>query len=659
VTLLDALFSPRRVAVVGYSDRAGTLGHVLATNLADFPGEVVPVRGGESLRDVEGAIDLAVVSVPAKAVPEVAADAAAKGVAAMVVLSGGFAEVGAEGADLQAQLVANAGTVRIVGPNCFGVQNCDLPLNASMATGLPSGGGGISLVSQSGAYGMAIRTLAVDERTRFAKILAPGNTCDVTIAELLAELGRDPATRTLCFLLESLADGRAFVETARRTGVDKPVIVAKTGRSTAGARAAASHTAALAATEAVWRGVFRQAGVVEVSSGQELLDVARALDGQPRPHGNRVAVITNSGGVGVELCDLLADEGLVVPALSDALQATIRDMLPPFASPANPVDVTPVWARFSELYPAITDLLARSGEVDVVVPVLLQRAAMDHATAEGLRDTVAGLRADGVEVPVAVCWVAPRDARPNADMLQEHGVPCFDWPARTARALGHAQRWARSRERPAPSLRPTARVGAPARLDPVAGAEFLARFGVVTAPSTTCTDVAAAVAAVDTFPAVVKIASAAHRTEIGGVRTGLASVDEVRAAATDLLAHGPVLVQPQLSGVEVAVGALRDPVFGPVVMVGLGGIWIEVLADVAFALAPLDHTDAREMLTRLRGHALLTGARGAPPVDLDALADVIVGAGDALAAADDVTGIDLNPVLATGDRAVAVDWKVT
>ncbi|GLZ48233.1 acetyl-CoA synthetase [Actinomycetospora sp. NBRC 106375] len=657
--LLEALFSPRRVAVVGYSDRAGSLGHVLATNLADFPGEVVPVRGGESLRDVDGEIDLAVVSVPAPAVPDVAADAAAKGVAAMVVLSGGFAEVGPDGADLQARLVAQAGPVRVVGPNCFGIQNCDLPLNASMATGLPSGGGGISLVSQSGAYGMAIRTLAVDERTRFAKILAPGNTCDVTIAELLGELSADPATRTLCFLLESLADGRAFVATARRTGREKPVIVAKTGRSAAGARAAASHTAALASSENVWRGVFAQAGVVEVSSGQELLDVARALDGQPRPAGDRVAVITNSGGVGVELCDLLADEGLVVPALSAPLQETIRAMLPAFASPVNPVDVTPVWSRFAELYPAITDLLARSGEVDVVVPVLLQRAAMDAATAEGLRDAVAGLRADGVDVPVAVCWVAPRDARPNADLLQESGVPCFDWPARTARALGHAQRWARSRERPLPAVRAVEPAAAPPPLDPAAAATFLARFGVPTASSTTCATPDAAVAAATSFPAVVKIAEAAHRTELGGVRVGLGTAEEVRAAAVELLPHGPVLVQPLLAGVEVAVGALRDPVFGPVVMVGLGGIWIEVLADVAFALAPLDRADARALLGRLRGSALLTGARGAEPVDLDALADVVVGAGDALVAADDVTGIDLNPVLATPSAAVAVDWKVT
>jgi len=657
VRLLSSLFSPRRVALVGASDRAGSLGYLLGQNLASFPGEVVPVRSGESLRDVPGEIDLAVVSVPAHAVPAVAADAAAKGVHAMVVLSGGFAETGPEGAALQAELVAAAGPVRVIGPNCFGIQNCDLPLNASMAAGLPEGGGGICLVSQSGAYGMAIYTLATDERARFAKILAPGNTCDVTIAELLTELADDPAAGTLCFLLESLADGRAFVEQARRTTPVKPVVVAKTGRSEAGARAAASHTAAMASREAIWHGVFAQAGIVEVASGQELLDVARALDGQALPAGPRVAIISNSGGVGVELSDLLADEGLTVPALSGPLQDKIRAMLPAFASPVNPVDVTPVWKRFAELYPALTDLLARSGEVDVVVPVLLQRAAMDRATAEALRDVVAGLRDDGVGVPVHVCWIAPRDARPNADLLQESGIPCFEWPARTARAIGHARRYAEARDRTrAAPTGPPARTG-PTPTDSVGAGAVLAEFGVRTASSTLCRTADEAVAAASAFPVVVKIAEAAHRTELDGVRLGLAGPEEVRAAAGELLEQGPVLVQPQLSGVEVAVGALRDPVFGPVVMVGLGGIWVEVLADVVFAMAPLDRTGARDLLAGLRGFPLLSGARGGDPVDLDALADVVVAAGDVSLAADDVAGLDLNPVLASRDGATAVDWK--
>jgi acetyltransferase len=662
VTLLDALFAPRRIALVGASDRPGTLGALLMGNLAGFPGELVAVRSGESLRDVPGPIDLAVVAVPAKAVPGVAADAAASGVAAMVVLSGGFAETGPDGVALQEELVAAAGPVRVVGPNCFGLQNCDLPMNASIAAGLPSGGGGISFVSQSGAYGMAIYDLAHDDRARFAKICAPGNTVDVSIAELLAELAADPASRTLCFLLESVRDGRAFVEHARRATPAKPVIVAKTGRSEAGARAAASHTAALAAQEAVWRGAFRQAGIVEVRSGQELLDVARALDGQPLPAGDRVAIITNSGGTGVELADLLADEGLTVPALSAGLQERIRAMLPAYASPVNPVDITPIWSRFAELYPGLVDILARSGEVDAVVPVLLQRAALDEATGDGLHKTVCALRDDGVGVPVYVCWVAPRRARPRADALAEAGLPVFDWPARTARAAGLARRYARARDRvrpPAPGPPPYAgRV--PAADDPSGVAALLAEFGVVTTAATVCRTPDEAAAAATAFPAVVKIAAAEHRTELGGVRLGLPDAAAVRAAAAELLGGtDAVLVQPQLSGAEVVVGGFRDPAFGPVVMVGLGGIWVEVLADVAFALAPLSVEEATDLLGSLRGFPVLAGGRGGRAVDLAALARTVVAAGDLLAAVPEITALDLNPVLATPTRAVAVDWKIT
>ncbi|MBI4939885.1 MAG: acetate--CoA ligase family protein [Actinobacteria bacterium] len=672
--LLDALFAPRRVALVGASDRAGTLGALLGRNLASFPGEVVAVRSGQSLRDVEGPVDLAVVAVPAAAVPAVAADAAAAGVAAMVVLSGGIAETGPDGAALQAALVAAAagGTagghrVRVVGPNCFGVQNCDLPLNASIASGLPAGGGGISFVSQSGAYGMAIYDLAHDDHVRFAKICAPGNTSDVSVTELLDALADDPATRTLCFLLESLPDGRAFVERARAVTADKPVVVLKTGRSAAGARAAASHTAALASREAVWRGAFRQAGVVEVTSGQELLDVARALDGQPLPRGDRVAVVTNSGGTGVELADLLADEGLVVPELSPALQEQVRALLPPYASPANPVDVTPAGSLFATVYPALVDLLARSGEVDAVVPVLLQRSATDPDCVEGVRTAVERLRADGVDVPVYVCWVAPRSARPHADLLQAAGVPVLDWPARTARAIGRAREAARARDRVA-ARPPVAAVAVtdpevPDATYPVAVADLLRGSGIDVVPAALCTTADAAsdaAAAAGRFPAVVKVARSAHRSDTGGVRLGLPDATAVRAAAADLLTGSDaVLVSPQLSGVEVAVGALRDPSFGPVVMVGLGGIWVEVLDDVAFALAPLSHAQARDLLLGLRGAALLTGGRGTAPVDLDALAAVVGRAGAILTSRPGVAGLDLNPVLASPAGAVAVDWKIT
>ena len=309
-------------------------------------------------------------------------------------------------------------------------------------------------------------------------------------------------------------------------------------------------------------------------------------------------------------------------------------------------------------------LVARSGEVDAVVPVLLQRSATDRACVEGVRDAVARLRADGVPVPVYVCWVAPRSARDHADLLQAAGVPVLDWPARTARALGLARRAARP---PSSGIRididrPPFPIEIPEIGDPVAVAGWLRAGGVPVVDAVACVGPDDAVAAAGRWagPVVVKVARSAHRSDSGGVRLGLTTPDDVRTAAADLLAiTDEVLVSPQLSGVEVAVGALRDPSFGPVVMVGLGGIWVEVLADVAFAVAPLTRDDARDLLLSLRGAALLTGGRGTTPVDFDALIDVVVAAGDLLAGSPGLQGIDLNPVLATPDGAVAVDWKVT
>jgi acetyltransferase len=679
---LSAVFEPRRVALVGASDQPGKMGELFWRNLASFPGEVVPVTASAdsvagrkaypTLAAVDGDLDLAVVVVPAPAVPAVIRDAAAKGVRAAVVITGGFAETGPDGARLQDELLAAArtGGVRIVGPNCFGVQNCDLPLNASMAGGAPQGGGGITLATQSGAYGMAIHTLGLDEHTRFAKVYAAGNKADIGDAELLRYLADDPASRTLCFFVESLPDGRAFFEAARAVTPTKPVIVAKTGRSAAGARAAQSHTAALAGSERIWRAAMDQAGAILTRSGLEMMDTARALDAQPPPPGHRVAIITNSGGTGVELADLLADEGLAVPELSAGLQGELRALLPALASPRNPVDITPVWSRFTELYPLLVERLARSGEVDAVVPVLLQRAAIDEDVAIAVRGAVARLRADGVAVPVYVCWVAPRSARPNADLLQVAGVPCFEWPERTARALGHAVRYGRARAResaPAvPSDRHVGPVSVPDGLvDPDAGAGLLRAAGITPVESVTCASPADAAAAADRlgYPVVAKVVhpTLVHRSDAGGVSLGLADRGAVTAAADRLLGLVPgarLLVQPQLTGVEVVVGGLRDPQFGPVVMVGLGGILVELVGDVAFALAPLGPDEARRLIAGLRGHPALSGARGAQAVDLASLAAVVCAAGDLLCAVPEIAELDLNPLLADAEGCTAVDWRI-
>jgi acyl-CoA synthetase (NDP forming) len=693
VSGLAAVFAPRRIALVGASDRAGSVGRLLWDNLADFPGDVLPVCpaatvGGQAayadLRDVPGQVDLAVIATPAATVPGVVRAAAAKGVAAAVVLSAGFAETGAAGAKLQEEMVAAArdGGVRLVGPNCFGVQNADLPLNASIAAGAPRGGGGVTMVTQSGSYGMAVHALGRDEGLRVAKVFAAGNKADITDAELLAYLREDPATTVICLVLESITDARRFFTEACLTTPAKPVIAVVGGRTGAGQRAALSHTAALATDGAVLDAALRQAGVVRVRTGLQVLDAARALSGQPMPRGPRVAVVTNSGGTGVELADLLADEGLEVPELSPGLQEELRALLPGYGSPRNPVDMTPTWSLFTRLYPATIEMLARSGEIDVVVPVLLQRSASPEVAA-AVRDAVARLRGDRVPVPVYVCWVASRAADPYASLLQEAGVPCFPWPERTARAAGVAVRCglqARQQVRPAPAAgpRPAGQpcpAGQGARrpavatahglLDPLAARNLLASAGIPVVETAVCHDAAAAAAAAGRlgYPVVLKVAHPAltHKSDVGGVRLGLASEDDVRSAAADLLAladGAAVLVQPQRQGVELVVGGVRDPAFGPVVMAGLGGVLVESQRDVQLAVAPVDEAQAAALLRSLRGAAIFGGLRGSAPVDLAPVIAMIVTVGDLMASHPEISELDLNPVLATATGCTAVDWRI-
>jgi acyl-CoA synthetase (NDP forming) len=680
---LAAVFDPRRVALVGASDRAGSMGRLLWDNLAGFPGEVLPVCQAATvdghpaypdLRDVPGEVDLAVIATPAATVPDIIAAAAAKGVAAAVVLSAGFAETGADGAKLQAEAVAaaRAGGVRLVGPNCFGVQNADLPLNASISAGVPLGGGGVSIVTQSGSYGMAVHALGRDEGLRVAKVFAAGNKADITDAELLRYLREDPATTVICLLLESITDARGFFAEACRTTPVKPVVAVVHGRTGAGQRAAVSHTAALATDDAVRDAALRQAGVARVRTGLQALDAARALSGQPLPRGPRIAVVTNSGGTGVELTDLLADEGLAVPELSGPLQDELRALLPSYASARNPVDMTPAWRLFTTLYPAAIELLARSGEIDVVVPVLLQRAASPEVAA-AVRDAVARLRADGVLVPVYACWVAPRAADEHARLLQEAGVPCFAWPERTARAVGVAVRCGLRLAHPPAGEPRRARAAPPVLATPVgngllapeAARDLLAAAGIPVLQAVLCDSIAAAASAADRlgYPVVAKVAHPAltHKTDVGGVRLHLLTAQAVENAARDLLAladGAAVLVQPQREGVELVIGAVRDPEFGPVVMAGLGGVLVEARRDVQLAVAPIDEAQAHDMLRSLRGAAVFTGPRSGPVVDLAPVAAMIVAVGDLMAGHPEIAELDLNPVLVGAGPPVAVDWRI-
>lgn len=675
----QAAFAPRRIALVGASNEAGKVGRVVIDNLIAGGGvEVVAIHPTATeirschaypcIGDFAGAVDLAIVVTPPATVPGVIEDCARAKVAVAVVISGGFAETGAQGAALEAEIarVARTGGVRLVGPNCFGLINARSGLNASLALGLPAKGG-VSLFTQSGAYGMAAVSRSQEGAIGFAKVLAGGNKVDIAEADAVRFFGADPETQVIALVLESLSDGPAFVAALRAVTPTKPVVILKTGRSGAGIRAAASHTAAHAQDFPVTRAVLRQAGAVVVDDGFTLFEVAAALDRQAPLRGRRVAIITNSGGTGVELADLLEAEGLEVPALSTELRADIAWHLPSHGSAANPVDVTTQWHRFPEMYGESLRALLASDEIDAVIPVLLQRSALDQRVADAVIAESRAALAHGVAKPVHVCWVASAEGEPLRQKLVAAGIPCHEWAARTARTLAKCRLIA-PEAAPAvgPLLPPPADVPTDGWLAPDQIFSLLTSWGLPVAPWRMALDADAAVAAATKlgFPVAMKAIrpGLVHKTEAGAVRLGLADADAVRRVIAEwslTLGPGAVLVQQQVTGgVEIALGAVRDATFGPLVMCGLGGIWTEALGDVALRLAPIGPREALRAFAELRGQRLLDGLRGVPAVDRQSLAELVARLSAWIARAPWCLELDLNPLMASGNCFTILDARM-
>ncbi len=679
----EALFNPRRVAIVGASETPGKAGALFLRNLispeAGFAGDVIAIHpSAATLMGVPAfprlaaaplPIDLAVIVTPPATLPAVVDDCGEAKVPVAVVISGGFAEIGGDGVELQRNIVqkAKARGVRLVGPNCFGVISAQRGLNASLSIGLPKSGG-VSLVTQSGAYGMAAFARSIDEGMGFSKITALGNKADVDETDVLAFLGADPETRVIALLLESIGDGRRLFETIAAITPTKPVVALKTGRHPAAQRAAASHTAALSSDAAVVDAALRQAGAHVVEDGLLLLDVAASLDRQPPLRGKNVAIITNSGGTGVELTDLLEAKGLAVPALSAALQEKIAATLPSHGSAINPIDVTTDWGRFAQMYGAAVELLMKSDEIDAVVPVLLQRSALMPEVGGAIIDALRKARDAGSTKPLHVCWVAPRSADGARAQLLAAGVPCHPWPAATAATLA-AIRAPSAAASPGSAMPP---IPAPRDCDadgwvPTAAAfSLLAQAGFPAAAVTVVPSVEEAADKAEEmgFPVVLKAErpGLTHKSDKGAVRVGLADRDSVRRAFLDFeqrLGSGPALLQRQAqSGLELMIGGRRDPSFGPILLAGLGGVWVEALNDIALRLAPIDAQQAAAMLDELEGRTLLDGVRGAPAIDVAKLATLLAQVSHWLAAADWVAELDINPVIASADGFTIVDVRM-
>ena len=702
---LAPFFAPNGIAVIGASRDPDKLGYAVMRNLTQAGGgyrgpiypvnpradEVMGLRCYPDIRAVPDPVELAVLIIPAALAPRVIESCGQRGIKAAVVITGGFREVGPAGAQLEAALVENARRygMRIMGPNCIGVVDTATPINTTIVPGMPPAGH-IAFMSQSGALCGSIIDWTIGNRIGFSRLLSIGNEADINETDLLPFLAADDNSRVIALYLEDIKGGPAFVAALRNAAARKPILALKTGRTDSGRVATASHTGALAGVHAAFRAACKQTGVVEVEREQALFNGAVALAYQPLPAGNRIAIVTNAGGPAAVAADAFEAAGLRLARTSPATQAALRGFLHPDAQLGGPVDMLggADAAQFQSAVAAVLADPAVDGVLAMLVPQVLSKplaivAALDAAArsqAQPAKPLLACLMgkasveaahaaAHAVELPP---YTFPEDA------VEAFSILCrrAQWVKRSSETVdqrigetGAAQKLTASVALAA------AQVAGRKALDPTAARDLLTAYDITTPQEAlaTTSEEAAGRAAQIGFPVAMKLVSPdiLHKTEVGGVILNVADARAARAAFTTLIeraraaqpsarVHGVQIQQMVRGGQEVIVGVKRDPTFGPLVMFGLGGIYVEILADVSFRLAPLTAADAWEMLAEVRSAKLLAGVRGAPPADRAALVEAIVRIGQLAADHPQIAELDINPllVLGEGQGVVAVDARI-
>jgi acetyl coenzyme A synthetase (ADP forming)-like protein len=684
VASLRPFFEPSTVAVIGASRRRGSIGGELYRNIleADFSGAAFPVnlkgeavagvRAYRTVEDVPDGIDLAVICLPGEQVLDAARAALRLGVPALCVISAGFAEIGAEGRRRQEDLLAlvRAHGARLVGPNCLGIAVPGRGLNATFAPrALPPGRIGFS--SQSGALGLALLEKATERSLGFSAFVSIGNKADVSSNDLLEWWQEDDGTDVVLLYLESFGNPRTFSRVARQVARRKPILALKAGSTSAGSRAAGSHTAALAGSDTAVDALFHQAGVLRATTLEELVDTAALLAGAPLPAGRRVGVITNAGGLGILCADACESAGLELPAPAEATRAALAPVLPVEASLGNPIDL--LGSATPATYEAAIGPVLADPNVDALIAIFVPPVVA------GAEEVAAAIRraveSSGQPKPTIAVVVS---AEGVPAVLREPGSPviALPYPESAARALAFAVRRSAWLRRPEGGFPERAGIDARAArrivedvlargpeggwLDPNAARPLLEAYGIplVDERLASTADEAVAAARALGLPAVVKTAAAGvHKTDIGGVALDLRDEDHVRAAVERIGA--PVVVQRYVAeGVELLAGIVQDPVFGPLVAFGPGGALAELIGDAGFRLAPLTDLDAAELVTAGKAGRLVAGFRGGPAADVGALCDLVARLGFLADDLPEVAELDLNPVLAGPDRCLAVDARV-
>ena len=698
---LDCIFAARSVVVVGATEKPGTVGRSVLWNLMSTPfgGPVYPVNANlpsvlgikayPSIKDVPEKVDLVVIASPAEKVPAVMGECADLGIPGAVILSPGFKETGAAGEELERQILRQArrGGMRIVGPNCWGVKNPVSGINASFANTMARRGN-VAFISQSGALGTAILDWSLREMVGFSAFVSIGSMLDMGWGDLISYFGDDPNTKSIVIYMETVGDARAFLSAAREVALTKPIIILKAGRTEGAAKAAASHTGSLTGSDDVLEAAFKRCGVLRVNTIAELFYMAEVLAKQPRPQGNRLTVISNAGGPGVLATDSLLTSGGALAELSPKTSEELNQALMGRWSHANPIDLLD--DAKPETYAKALEIAARDPNSDGLLVVLTPQALTDvTATAEKLKEFS---HVEGK--PVLASWMGGQDTATGEAILNRAGIPTFPYPDTAARVFTSMWRYADNLralyETPLPSATPeetaSGQAKAAALVDSVRKAgrtllteceskELLACYGIPTVPTQVAAteDEAARLAREIGFPCVLKVLSQTitHKSDVGGVALHLANEPAVRQAFRAIQQSVTtkagaehfqgVTVQKMIAledGCELILGSSVDPQFGPVLLFGAGGRFVELSQDKALGLPPLNTTLARRMMEQTRIFRALQGVRGGAAVDLAALEKLMVGFSQLVAEQRWIKEIDLNPLFASAAGFVALDARV-
>jgi acetyl coenzyme A synthetase (ADP forming)-like protein len=695
---LDAIFRPANIAVIGASKKPGKIGSEIIRNLFgyEFNGTIFPVNAGSrfihstkcypTLSAIPDPVDLAVIAVPKKAVHGVVEECREKGVRGLVIITAGFKETGEAGAVEERELrqIVNEAGMVAVGPNCMGVINTEPAYRMNATFGprnvLP---GNVSFLSQSGALGVVLIEQASEIGMGLRMFVSQGNRMDASANQFLEYWHRDEGTDVILMYIESFGSPREFPRVARRVARDKPVVVLKSGRSVAGARAASSHTGALAGTDATYDALFKQCGVLRASSIEELFDVGKAFASGLKPRGNRAAILTNAGGPAIMAADACSALGIEVPDLAPETLEALSGFLPPEAALANPVDM--IASATPESYRFCMRALLKDPGIDSLFVIFVAPPTTDPT---GTLQAIADVYREKLDKPIIVCLMGRIEDLSQAKVLAEMHVPVYVYPESAARALAalvERDRWlgkpqgtvaefAVDRERARRIIDGAVSRGGGYLFDDE-NLALLEAYGIPATRSLRCTTEDEAVAAAEKLglPVVMKVSSPriVHKSDAGGVFINLRSELEVRGAYHQIMASAArsvpdlegvgVLVQEMVTGgQETIIGMSLDPNFGPVIMFGAGGVHVEVLKDVVFRLCPVTDVDAREMVQELRSYPLLTGYRGAEPADIDFLEEMLQRVSLLVSDHPEIAEMDLNPtrVFAERSRCRVLDVRI-